>query len=60
MFCSRKSKLRLKTIHKKTIRVVYNEYEKNYKNLLVDHDEFSIHQSIYSLYQLESSNRLIN
>ena len=44
MFCSKKSKLRLKNIHKRTLRVVYNEYEKNYKDLLADHDEISIHQ----------------
>ena len=44
MFCSRKSKLRLENIHKRTLRVVYNEYEKNYKDLLADHDEISIYQ----------------
>ena len=44
MFCSKKLKLRLKNIHKRTLRVVYNEYEKNYKDLLADHDEISIHQ----------------
>ena len=44
MFCSRKSKLRLGNTHKRTLRVVYNEYEKNYKDLLVDYDEVSIHQ----------------
>ena len=27
-----------------TLRLVYNEYEKNCKNLLADHDEISIHQ----------------
>ena len=37
MFCSRKSKLRLENIHKRTLRVVYNEYEKNYKDLLAEH-----------------------
>ena len=44
MFCSRKSQFRLENIHKGTLRVVYNEYEKNYKDLLADHDEISIHQ----------------
>ena len=29
MFSIRKSKLRLEIIHKRTLRVVYNEYEKN-------------------------------
>ena len=44
MFCSRNLKLILKNIHKRVLRVVYNEYEKNYKDLLADHDEISIHQ----------------
>ena len=44
MFCSRKSKPRLGNIHKRTLRVVYNEYEKNYKDLLADHDKNSTHQ----------------
>ena len=44
MFCSRKSKLRLKNIHKRTLRAVYSEYDKNYKDLLADNDEISIHQ----------------
>ena len=44
IFCSRKSKLTLENIHKRTLRVVYNEYEKNYKDLPVDYDEVSIHQ----------------
>ena len=44
MFCSRKSKFRLENIHKRVLRVVYNECEKNYKDLLADHDEISIHQ----------------
>ena len=43
MFCSRKSKLRFENIHKRTLRVVYNEYENNYTDLLADHDEISIH-----------------
>ena len=29
MFYCRKSKLRLEKIHKRTLRVVYNKYEKN-------------------------------
>ena len=43
MFCSRKSKLKLEDIHKQIIRVVFNECEKKYKDLLADHDEISIH-----------------
>ena len=44
MFCSRKSKLKLKNIYKRTLRVVFNEYKKNYKDLLEGNDEISIHQ----------------
>ena len=39
MSCSRKLKLRLENIHKRTLRVVFAECEKNYKYLLADHDE---------------------
>ena len=44
MFFSRKSKLRLQNINKRIIRVVYNEYENDYKDLLAGHYEISIHQ----------------
>ena len=44
MFFSRKSKLRLQNINKRILRVVYNEYENDYKDLLADHYEISIHQ----------------
>ena len=44
MFCSRKSKLRSENILKRTLRVLFNEYEKNFKDLLADHDEISIHE----------------
>ena len=44
MFYSRKPKLRLENIHKRALRVVFNECDKNHKDLLADHDEISIHQ----------------
>ena len=44
MFCTRILKLRLENIHKRTLRVVYSEYEKNYKDLPADQDKISIHQ----------------
>ena len=59
--CSRKSKLTLENIHKRTLRVVYNEYEKNYKDLLVDYDEVSIHQKhlkFLATEVLKSANKL--
>ena len=60
MFCSRKLKLRLENIHKRTLRVVYNEYEKNYKDLLVDHDETGISQHLQFLATevVKSANKL--
>ena len=61
MFCSRKSKFRLENIHKGILRVVYNEYEKNYKDLLADHDEISIHQKYLQIFATEvfkSANKL--
>ena len=54
MFCSIKSKLRLGIIHKRTFWVVYNEYEKTYKDLLVDHDEINIHQKHLQFLALKS------
>ena len=44
MFCTKKLKLRLENIHKRTLRVVYGEYEKNYKDLPADEDKISIYQ----------------
>ena len=53
MFCSRKSKLELENIHQRTFRVVYNECKKNYNDLLVDHDEISIHQKHLQFFAAE-------
>ena len=44
MFCSRKLKLRLESINKQTLRVVFKEYEKSYKDLLADHNKIRVHQ----------------
>ena len=56
-----KSKFRSENIQKRTLRVVYNEYDKNYKDLLVDHDEISIHQKYLQFLATEffkSANKL--
>ena len=61
MFCSRKSELRLENIHKRRLREVFNEYEKNYKNLLEDHGEISIYQKhlqFLATEVFESANKL--
>ena len=63
MFCSRKLKLRLENIHKRRLRVVYNEYDKNYKDLFADDYEISIHQKYLQLLATEvfkSANKLIH
>ena len=46
MLCRRKLKLRLENIHKRALRVVYNGYEKNHKDLLADHGESGIYQHL--------------
>ena len=53
MFCSRKWKLRLENIHKRTLRVVYYEYKENYQDLLVGLYENSIHQKHLHLLAIE-------
>ena len=61
MLCSRKSKHRLENIHKRTLGVFFNEFEKNYKYLLTDHDEISIHQKYLQFLATEvfkSTNKL--
>ena len=45
MFCSKKSKQRIESIHKRTLRIVFREYDKTYEELLNDHDIKSIHQN---------------
>ena len=42
MFCSRKSKLRLENTLKRALRVVFNKYDKNYKDLLKKHLQFLV------------------
>ena len=61
MLCSRKSKLRLENIHKITLRLVYNEYEKNYKDLLTENNEISTHHKHWQFLATEvfkSANKL--
>ena len=51
----------MENIHKRTLRAVYNEYEKNYTDLLADHDEISIHQMHLQFLAIEvfkSANKL--
>ena len=51
----------MENTHKRTLRAVYNEYEKNYTDLLADHDEISIHQMHLQFLAIEvfkSANKL--
>ena len=43
MFCRKEQYLKIQKIHHKALKVVYNS-NKNYNELLRDHNEFSIHQ----------------
>ena len=44
MFFCRKPKLKLGKLYKHTLKAAFNKYEKNSKDLRVDHGEISIHQ----------------
>ena len=49
MFCRKEQYLKIQKIHHKALKVVYNS-NKNYNELLRDHNEFSIHQRhVYAL-----------
>ena len=56
MLCSRKSKLWLGNIHKRTLRVVYNEHERICKDLLANHVEITFHQFLAT--EVKSWNKL--
>ena len=43
MFCTKKSKHKIE--NKRTLRVVFREYEKSYEELLTDHNMTAIHQN---------------
>ena len=53
MFCSKKMKLKMENIHKRALRVVYNEYDHSYDKLLLEHNVVSIHQSHLKTLALE-------
>ena len=50
MFCSRKSNNKIKRLHERSFRIVNNDYESTYEELLAHNNCFSIHdQSIHRL-----------
>ena len=50
MFCSRKSNNSINRLHKRSLRIVNNDYESIYEELLSHNNCFSIHdQSIHQL-----------
>ena len=50
MFCSQKSNNKINRLHERSLRIVNNDYESTYEELLSDNNCFSIHdQNIHSL-----------
>ena len=50
MFCSRKSNNKINRLHERALRIVYNDYETTYEELLSHDNSFSIHdQNIHCL-----------
>ena len=50
MFCSRKSNRKINRLHERALRIVYNDYERTYEELLYHDNSFSIHdQNIHRL-----------
>ena len=43
MFTSKNSMLKINKIHQRTLRVVYDDYNSNYEELLASHNDISIH-----------------
>ena len=43
MFCSRKSNSKINRLHERALRIVYNDYERTYGELLCHDNSFSIH-----------------
>ena len=44
MFTSKNSMLKINKIHRRTLRVVYDDYSSTYEELLASHNDISIHQ----------------
>ena len=44
MFTSKNSMLKINKIHRRTLRVVYDDYNSTYEELLASHNDISIHQ----------------
>ena len=44
MFASKNSMLKVNKIHRRTLRVVYDDYNSTYEELLASHNDISIHQ----------------
>ena len=50
MFCSRKSNDKINSLHERSLRIVYNDFESSYEELLSKCNSFSIHdQNIHRL-----------
>ena len=52
--------LKINKIHRRTLRVVYNDYNSTYEELLTSHNDISIHQKHLKHLSIEDYKSLVN
>ena len=60
MFTSKNSMLNVNKIHRRTLRVVYDDYNSTYEELLASHNDISIHQKYLKYFAIEVYKSLTN
>ena len=60
MFTSKNSMLKVNKIHRRTLRVVYDDYNSTYEELLASHNDISIHQKYLKYFAIEVYKSLTN
>ena len=60
MFTSKNSMLKINKIHQRTLRVVYDDYNGTYEELLVGHNDIYIHQKHLKHLAIEVYKSLMN
>ena len=60
MFTSKNSLLKINKIHRRTLRVVYDDYSSTYEELLASHNDISIHQKHLKYVAIEVYKSLAN
>ena len=53
MFCSRKSNRKINTIHERSLRLIFNDYENSFEELLLLNNDFTIHQRCLQMLVIE-------